>query len=169
MLGSSELVYGYSLNRRVHISKHKTTEHLTPNKVHTSLTGAELMHDRSKFFSDYSTTENKLSKEVRREISLYENLSEESKFIGACRILQDLRQWEAGQLAKHEVVILSSKTPERKGILNQISYARKLISQNLNISIKTDQSAELWIISSAVLKRKAIIRKWNGEISEINY
>lgn len=127
------------------------------------------MHDKSKFFSDYSTTENKLSKEVRREILLCANLSEESKFFGACRILQDLRKWEAGQLSKNEVIALSSSTPEYKGILNQINYARKLVSQSLNISIKTDKIAELWIISSATLKRKAIIRKWSGEISEINY
>ena len=127
------------------------------------------MHQESKFFSDYSASENTLAKEIRTEIARYANLSNESKFSGACKILQELRRWEAGQLAKHEVVVLSSKTPERKGILNQINYAKTLVAKNLNISIKTDQSAELWIIRCEALRRRAIIRKWSGELSEISY
>ena len=92
---------------------------------------------KSNFDSSYSVNTKKLSREIQEEIRHYRSLTDINIFNGALSILQKLRLWEAEQLRKHGVTALSSETPEWKGILNQIQYARKLVSENLDVTVKT--------------------------------
>lgn len=122
---------------------------------------------KSNFDSSYSVNTKKLSREIQEEIRHYRSLTDINIFNGALSILQKLRLWEAEQLRKHGVTALSSETPEWKGILNQIQYARKLVSENLDVTVKTDQQAEVWVVNSKKLRKLATIKKWSGEITEV--
>lgn len=118
----------------------------------------------------YSTSQNpQLSREIKNSISHYKNLTDEEKFIGTCHILQALRKWESTKLSQLSLNSIASKTPEWKSIISQISYARKLISSALEVSIKTYVHEELWVVTSHKLMKSATIKKWDGSITVIHY
>lgn len=122
---------------------------------------------KSNFDSNYSVNTKKLSREIQEEILYYQSLSDINIFNGALSILQKLRLWEAEQLRKHGVTTLSSETPEWKGILNQMQYARKLVSEKLDVTVRTDTQAEVWVVNSKKLRKFATIKKWSGQITEM--
>lgn len=123
---------------------------------------------KSDFNSGYTHRPEKLSKEIRAEINSYKGLSDERKFDGACTILSKVKLWENEQLKALGATPRTKENLEWKGISNQVGYAKRLVSENLNVSVKSDQHQKSYTVHNAQIKKSAMISWWSGKVIKYN-